>query len=239
LTWANVASGSHTVTARAYDDRNLTSTSAAITLTVSSPPAVTVDSPANGAVYQAGQTVTIAATATDPDGVRKVEFYRGATLIATATVAPYTATSAGLAAGSYQFTVRAYDSFNAFRDSSPVNVIVNAPPAVSITAPANNAVVAAPASVTLTSNATDTDGTISQVQFYNGATLIGTASTAPFNLALTNLGPGPYRFTARAYDNNGGITTSAAVNMTVSGGAAPTPVVYQYDELGRLIGVTH
>jgi hypothetical protein len=236
----NVAAGTYSYTAKAYDNNGGITTSAAVAMVaaiVNAAPTIAISSPTSGAVFQLGQNVPLTATPADADSpIRKVEFYRGTTLIATVTAVPYAAVASGLGAGSYQFTAKAYDDQNALGTSAPVTVIVNAPPTASITAPANNAVLAAPANVTLTTNA---NGTITKVEFYNGTTLVGTANAAPFNLSLTNLGAGPYSFTARAFDNNGGITTSAAVNVTVSGSTAATPVIYQYDELGRLIGVQH
>ena len=233
-----VAAGTYSYTAKAYDNSGNITTSTAVTVVVNALPTVSIS--ASSAVVQLGQTVQITATPSDPDSpVRKVEFYRGATLIGTVSAVPYTMTVSGLTANSYAFTVKAYDDQNALGTSAPVNVIVNAPPTVTLTAPANNMVIAAPATLTLTTNAADSDGTITSVQFYNGATPVGTATAAPFNLTLTNLPAGPYRFTARAFDNNGGVTTSGVINVTVGGNTTAAPVIYQYDELGRLIGVQH
>jgi len=92
-------------------------------------------------------------------------------------------------------------------------------PTVSITAPANNASFTAPASVTISANASDADGTIASVSFYNGATLIGTDATAPYSFNWTNVSAGTYTITAVAEDNVGGKTTSAAITINV--GATP------------------
>jgi hypothetical protein len=43
--------------------------------------------------------------------------------------------------------------------------------------------------------------------------------------------------TAKAYDNAGGTAVSSPIVITIS--PQPSPVVYTYDELGRLIGVQH
>jgi hypothetical protein len=115
-------------------------------------------------------------------------------------------------------------------------VVVNALPTVTLTAPGNNSILPAPAALTLTATAADTDGTVARVEFYNGTTLLGQASSAPYTLSLTSLAAGPYVFYAKAIDNAGGATLSGPTYVTVSGNA-PTTVNYQYDELGRLIGV--
>jgi YD repeat-containing protein len=127
-----------------------------------------------------------------------------------------------------------------------INLISSPPtnqaPTVNITAPANNATFTAPATVNLSAAASDADGTISKVEFYRGATLIGTVTTptaGAYSFSNTNVAAGTYSYTAKAYDSAApaAVTTSAAVNVTVSG-TAPATVTYQYDELGRLIGVT-
>jgi endoglucanase Acf2 len=92
------------------------------------------------------------------------------------------------------------------------------PPTVSITAPANGASYTAPASVTINANAADADGTVTQVAFYNGSTLLGTDATSPYSYTWSNVAAGSYSITARATDNAGLTTTSAAVAITVGGG---------------------
>jgi beta-glucanase (GH16 family)/PKD repeat protein len=94
----------------------------------------------------------------------------------------------------------------------------NSAPTVSLTAPSNNASYIAPASITLTANAADSDGTIAKVEFYNGNTLLGTATASPYSFVWTNVGEGSYTLTAKATDNAGASTTSAAVSVTVNGG---------------------
>ena len=62
-----------------------------------------------------------------------------------------------------------------------MNPSANVPPTASITVPANGATFTAPASVTITATAGDTDGTVSLVEFFQGTTKIGQATTAPYS----------------------------------------------------------
>jgi hypothetical protein len=105
----------------------------------------------------------------------------------------------------------------------------NVAPTVSLTAPASGSTATAPASFTVSANAADSDGTVASVAFYAGSTLIGTDTTSPYSLSWANVAAGSYSLTARATDNAGATTTSAAssVSVTTSGGTTPVTVSFQ------------
>ncbi|MGV3540397.1 MAG: Ig-like domain-containing protein [Rufibacter sp.] len=92
-------------------------------------------------------------------------------------------------------------------------------PYVTIASPAGGAVFNAPATITLEATATDTDGNITKVEFYNGNQLLGTATTLPFQFTWQNAPVGTHTLTAKAYDNEGFFTVSGARMITVN--AAP------------------
>jgi Bacterial Ig domain/Secretion system C-terminal sorting domain len=98
---------------------------------------------------------------------------------------------------------------------SSLNSFNNAP-SVSITSPANNAVFNVGSSITINATAADTDGTVTSVVFYNGATLLGTSTTAPYTFTWASVPVGSYALTAKATDNGGATTTSAIVNVSVA-----------------------
>jgi predicted phage tail protein len=95
-------------------------------------------------------------------------------------------------------------------------VTSNLPPTVSITNPANGVTFTAPANITINANASDSDGSIGRVEFYQGTTLIGTDTTAPYAVSWNNVSSGSYQLTAKAIDNVGASSTSTAVNITIS-----------------------
>jgi hypothetical protein len=74
--------------------------------------------------------------------------------------------------------------------------------------------------VAVNANAADSDGTVASVQFFAGATSLGTDNTAPYtvNWNTTTASNGAVALTARATDNDGAVTTSAVVNVTVNNG---------------------
>lgn len=98
----------------------------------------------------------------------------------------------------------------------PAATTANALPTVSISAPAAGTALTVGRAVTVSANAADTDGSIARVEFYAGATLIGTDTTAPYSISWTPASAGTYSLTARATDNSGATTTSAAVAVTAS-----------------------
>jgi RHS repeat-associated protein len=185
------------------------------------PPVVSLTSPTAGAQFTAPANITLAANASDPNGtISRVRFYRGSTLLGTDTTAPYTFNWNNVAAGTYSITARATDNANATTTSAAVSVTVvttpNQPPTVSLSSPANGSSFTAPASVSLAATAADANGTVSSVAFYNGSTLLGTDTTAPYTFNWTNVAAGTYSITARATDNASATTTSAAVSITVT-----------------------
>jgi lysophospholipase L1-like esterase len=91
----------------------------------------------------------------------------------------------------------------------------NRPPSVSLTAPLDGAVLQAPATVAVRANASDADGEVRQVVFYDGTTLIGTDSSAPFEATLTNPVIGGHTLQAHATDDDGALTASAAIQITI------------------------
>lgn len=92
----------------------------------------------------------------------------------------------------------------------------NTPPTVSIISPTNGTTYTSPTSVTINANASDSDGTVARVDFYNGTTLIGTDTTAPYSFIWSNVASGSYSLIAKATDNLGASTNSTPVNIVVN-----------------------
>src|SRR5438034_1226724 len=137
------------------------------------PPSVSLSSPTNNASFTAGANITLQADANDSDGgVAQVQFFDGTTSLGIDTSSPYSASANNLAAGPYTLSAVAIDNLGAMATNS-VNIVVDAPPTVTITSPTNSATFAAPADIRITATASDSDGSISKVEFFEGFIRLG------------------------------------------------------------------
>jgi hypothetical protein len=99
----------------------------------------------------------------------------------------------------------------------------NAPPVVSITSPTNGAVFTAGANITIKTTASDSDGSVSRVDFYQGSTKLAQDASSPYTYTWNAVAAGFYSLTAQATDNNSATTTSTAVNISVGVNTNQTP----------------
>jgi hypothetical protein len=100
--------------------------------------------------------------------------------------------------------------------SPPPPPPANQAPTASITAPTSGSSFSAPASITIAANASDPDGSVTKVEFFQGSTKLGEDTTSPYSFDWTNVPAGSYSLTAKATDNAGATATSSAVSITVS-----------------------
>jgi Bacterial Ig domain len=98
----------------------------------------------------------------------------------------------------------------------------NQPPTVRITSAGHDNSLIAPATISITAEASDEDGSVKSVKFFAGAIAIGNAANAPFRITWNDVPAGVYALTAVATDNSGASTTSAPVRITVIANRPPT-----------------
>jgi len=179
------------------------------------PPTVLITNPPDGTVFTAPASVTIQASASDSDGsVTNVQFLVGSTVISNRTAAPYAATTNGLPAGNYTLTAIASDNIGA-KATNSVSIIVNNLPTVAITNPVPNASFQVPATFAIGASASDSDGTVTNVQFSVNGSVIGNDTTSPYSATASSLTAGNYTLAAVASDNLGGkATNSISISVT-------------------------
>jgi hypothetical protein len=177
-------------------------------------------------------SVTVTATASDPDGTIAsyswTKISGGSATISSATTASTSIT--GLAAGSYVFRCTVTDN-NGATASDDVSVTVNSGnQSPTVNAGADQTITLPTSSVTVSATASDPDGTISSyswTKISGGSATITSAAAA--STTITGLVAGAYVFRCTVTDNNGA-TASDDVNIQVnaSGGTTKTMNVNLY-----------
>src|SRR5262249_29013309 len=109
---------------------------------------------------------------------------------------------------------------------------------VAIASPANNASFTAPASMSFTIAASDSDGTIARVDLLQNGTVIQSQtsppSSSPFTFSLTGVAAGDYTMTARATDNAQGTSISSPVVVHVTNPTGGLPIPWQTADVGAV-----
>jgi hypothetical protein len=234
LNTGTLTNGKHSLTAVAIDTAGNKATSSAVSITVNNadttPPSVSITSPASGATVSG--TIVVTANASDSVAVASVQFQvDGSNFGVLDTSAPYSASlSTGtLTNGKHSLTAVAIDTAGNKATSSAVSITVNntgntTPPTVSVTSPASGATVSG--TITVTANAADSVA-VASVQFQvNGSNLGAAVTSAPYSASLntTTLTNGAHTLTAIATDTSNNKTTSAGVSITVNN-QATNPVI--------------
>jgi hypothetical protein len=122
------------------------------------------------------------------------------------------------------------------------NNAFNQPPAVAITAPADGAQFLAPTNLTITTGATDADGFINRVEFFDSGVKLGEVTSAPFNFIWNNAPIGTHTLTARARDNGLAISESSPVVVVIrqpvltNYALVPAGSMWRYHDLGQNLG---
>ncbi len=153
---------------------------------------------------------------------------------------PFELTWNNVVAGNYSLTAVATDAGGTVVTSTPVSIIVKAPPStiplsIGFYYPTNGQTYAAPANIALRAVVVDST-VVETVQYFADGTSIGTRtntgnvlltnSTAsnPFGLTWSNVAAASYSLTAMATDAGGVMATSAPVSITVQPAPVPIPL---------------
>ena len=183
-------------------------------------PTVQITSPGNGSTFSPGATLTVAASAASLQAaVQKVDFFADGIPLGTAAATPFQIAYAP-GVGPHSLKAVATDANGTASDPAfaaiTVNASANQPPTVSLSGPGGAASLYAPAAVTLAASASDPDGSVAKVDFYNNGQFLGSSVSAPYTLTLPALPAGDYAFTATATDSQGASATSRPAVLTIN-----------------------
>ena len=98
--------------------------------------------------------------------------------------------------------------------------VFNTAPLCALVSPTNGATFVVPATISLSATASDPDGTIVRVEYYDGDALLTVVTNAPYNFVWSGATVGSHTLIAKARDNGLAVTPSAPVTITVQ----PPPV---------------
>ncbi len=120
--------------------------------------------------------------------------------------------------------------------SSPIWIVGGTPnnaPVCQLTSPQDGSFYANPQIITLSANATDTDGTVAKVDFYVNGNLAGSDHTAPYTINYNFAATGLYEIQAKATDNVGDFAYSntATINIGLSSITISSRISDGYDDV--------
>src|SRR6185369_1649294 len=99
--------------------------------------------------------------------------------------------------------------------STDVPTASNNPPTIALNDPQPNTAFNAGATVVMDATASDSDGIVSRVDFYQGTTLLGTDTSSPYTFNWPNVAGGVYSLTAKATDDGGAVASSNVITVNV------------------------
>jgi Ca2+-binding RTX toxin-like protein len=224
-TWDPTALGAASITAKVTDSTGLAATSAATSVTIVAPepaPTVSISAPAAGSAMPVNVATEITAAATAALGrtIARVEFYANNTLLGSDLTAPYSLSWTPIIARSYEVMAIAYDSAGISASSALRAITANATgaaPSARWIYPAAGSEHGIGGEILLFADAVAGTGqSISKVEFFNGATLIGTDATKPYTLNWSVTGSA--NLTAKATDsqNTAGVSDVLAIRGVVA-----------------------
>ncbi len=222
ISWTPTVIGDYSLRATA----NSAAATATVTVTGFVPVVSLALSPANATV-PVGSARYLIATATDDSAIDHVDFAYDGTALGSVSSPPYTMLfTAPDAVGLHHVTAQAFDNSGLTASSSvliSVTTAIGTSPSVAVVVPSNGATFNPGVNVNLLATATDSDGTIASVQFYNRGVPLGAATTTvPYGASLTNLPVGTSRIEAIATDDKGNAAISPAAVVTAAFG---TPTI--------------
>jgi endo-1,3(4)-beta-glucanase len=181
-------------------------------------------------VAHAGENVTVilpessatldGSLSSDPEGQTLTYLWEqvyGPSLITFNDITAVSPLVSNLEAGIYKCKLTVNDG--TYSSTSDVLIIVsltgNVEPSITLISPEQNDSFREGSSVVISASASDLDGTIQKVEFYDKDIKIGESLTEPYTMEWLDPAVGAHELTAKATDDLGGVGVSQIINITV------------------------
>ncbi len=212
--WTGVPYGAHSLMARAFDSFGVAGASQAVSVSAQDLQAVSYWP----ATPVAGRQMGVAVFGASTCGAVQVNYGDGQVVTYT-TPPPFSNWHTYANPGSYTVTATGQGTCVG---TVSTTIAVAAPPVVAFTWPPEGQTYAAPAEVSMTTSASDPDGSVYGVGYYVNGEPLAWTTTSPYFALQSNVGTGSYALSAVAVDNQGIRTVSAPRTITVGSPAAST-----------------
>ncbi|WP_378181227.1 Ig-like domain-containing protein [Aquimarina sp. SS2-1] len=239
ITWTPTAAGTYIIGARAFEEgQEGLSTEVSRTVIIkeeinNQSPVVSLTNPSeNNQEFTLGETITLRATASDQEGnVDRVNFKINGSFFRLDRTAPYSVTWTPTVAGTYTIGARAFEEGQEGLSTEVSRTVIineetsNQAPQISFATPSGNITAQEGYDLVVRVNASDPDGSISNVKLYINNELIRQESFAPYEWGhdrspnpqeVNNRSAGVHTFKAIATDNEGK-QGQATFTLTVNG----------------------
>jgi hypothetical protein len=192
------------------------------------PPSVTIESPVSGSLFPVGSNIGVNVNATSLAGrITNFSLYRGVTPLGRASQSPHHFTVGNAPAGTNSVYAVATDSIGQLGTSAVVRILV-ANAGITITSPADGAVMQSMNPITVAAFPMLRTGSITNVSFFVDGRAVAQATNAPFRAMWSSVASGSHHLTARAWDDSGNTYNATPVNIAVANTFFPTGSVWKY-----------
>jgi len=218
--YKDLLAGNYTFRAQATDANGVSETSSPITLTVKPSnvaPVITAQPDSVSAASGSTATFTASATGTPAPSYQWMVSVNNEpfTAIAGQTEAFYVTGTLTTANNGNKYECAITNTAGTVTSNAATLTVVGLP-TVSITSPISGSGSIMGSNLKITASASESNGTIKQVAFYNGTTLLGTSITSPYNFTWNNVPVGNYTLHAVAEDVIGQTAKSNYVSINVT-----------------------
>ncbi|MCH7398638.1 Ig-like domain-containing protein, partial [Belliella sp. DSM 107340] len=220
--WTNAPAGKHIITAKAIDNKSVAINSSPISIEViehQRSPSVRIVSPiANNEYFKNDILPLNVEIPEESSEIIKVDYFRNNIFIGSRSGENLSYNWEISVTGSVNITAIATDiEGKTASDARSIRVVdrPNQLPSVQITSPSDDSTFSPDEQITIVADASDNDGHVVMVEFFQGNLLIGKSEASPYRINWNNPPLGNFSISARATDDKGGKTFSAPINILV------------------------